>query len=75
MSKVQSGVWCVHCETITLTADVPDDEDGHPCCPHCGAGFLDLWDVRGPHIWTGLQIATASDELASVHVQGGGLDD
>lgn len=65
---MKSGVWCVHCEHVTLDGDLAVDGEGDRFCSVCDAGDLDLWTVRGTDLHTGMFIPTGSDLLAAVHV-------
>lgn len=67
MTNALMGYWCLHCELITLDADVKHDEDGDLECPHCEAGEWDLWRVRGS-FQTGTQVETSSDYLDEIRV-------
>lgn len=62
-----SGVWCLHCELVTLDEDVGWDEFyDWDTCAHCDAGELDLWPVRGVNLRSGMHVATGSQELVDL---------
>lgn len=51
------GVYCLHCEHVTLDDDIATNEYGDRFCSVCDAGDWDLWPVRGPDLATGTSMS------------------